>query len=165
LRWHVSLGSNIFRLAHFQLKARWVAKVRLNFRRDERHNIVDSADKMPLKGQNGKYRVHRFLAMKKTCRAAISSMMYSSHLMGRRAIVATPVPLTSCLSIFLIRSLTDLLFVGFPSFRISSHTWRHRGMKWEIAFLWNFMVVEQHQSGKSSSLGSGVPKALLAKYR
>ncbi len=79
-----------------------------------------------------------FSPWEKTCRAAISSMMYSSHLMGRWAVVATPAPLTSCLSIFLIRLLTAWLYVGFPSFQISSHTWRRWGMKWEIAFLCKF---------------------------
>ncbi len=40
-------------------------KVLLNCCHDKRHNIVDSADKMPLKQHNGKYSVHRFLTMGK----------------------------------------------------------------------------------------------------
>ncbi len=80
-------------------------------------------------------------------------MIYSSHLMGRGAADATPVPLTSCLLIFLIRLLAAWLFVGFPSFCTSSHTMFRWGMHRDIAFLWYLMVVEWHFSAKLSQTG------------
>ncbi len=37
----------------------------LNRRRDERDNIIDLSDEMPLEGHDSKYHVHRLLALKK----------------------------------------------------------------------------------------------------
>ena len=101
----------------------------LNRRRDERDNIIDSSDEMPLEGHDSKDHVHRLLALGKNmpcCNQQHDVLIPFDGTAGRRC---NPRPSYFMPLNFFITSMTAWLFVGFPSFRISSHTMFRRGMK------------------------------------